>query len=72
MEYKICSKEHDNFLGVYVRKQARLLFTMLISSFIVDSLSRIALLMLGCTHEYYKVICCDYNKYCYNIRKGIK
>ena len=55
-----------------MRKQARLLFTMLISSFIVDSLSRIALLMLGCTHEYYKVICCDYNKYCYNIRKGIK
>ena len=55
-----------------MRKQARLLFTMLISSFIVDSLSRIALLMLGCTHEYYKVICCDYNKYGHNIRKGFK
>lgn len=55
-----------------MRKQARLLFTMLISSVIVDYLSRIALFMFGCTHEYYKVICCDYNKYRHNIRKGIK
>ncbi len=53
-------------------KQARLLFTILISSVTVDSLSRIALFMLGCTHEYYKVICCDYNKYGHNIRKGFK
>jgi hypothetical protein len=55
-----------------VQKQARLLFTMLISSVVVDFLSRIAFFLLGCTHEYYRVICCDYNKYSYNIRKGIK
>ena len=53
-------------------KQARLLFTMLISNVLVNFLSRIALFMLGCTHEYYKVICCDYNKYGHNIRKGFK
>jgi hypothetical protein len=53
-------------------KQARLIFTILISNVKVDFLSRIALFMLGCTHEYYKVICCDYNKYGHNIRKGIK
>ena len=53
-------------------KQARLLFTILISNVIVNFLSKIALFMLGCTHEYYKVICCDYNKYGHNIRKGIK
>lgn len=72
MEYKICSKEHDNFLGVYALIQARLDFTMMISSVVVDFLSKIALVMLGCTHEYIKVICCDYNKYDYNIRKGFK